>query len=252
MKKYIGVIVLCILFLVIGYFVGVFLPYKDMSCVVSDTPIPRGEYYNIFINLAVAIGTLLAVLVALFSNEIRSWFKKVSYVIQLNNDNIVEEIEDIKGTKKAKKYYNCISILNNGNINAQNCELYLEGANFTPKDTNAKESLNVGNTPICWDDYKNTTVYIPSQGKKVLLWFSIEKPQKQSTPDGKDYLSAAEINIIGLNNIESKAGKWELNYCLYSMTSKPKKFTLTIEWNGKWEEREKEMRNGLTIKLINV
>ena len=55
------------------------------------------------------------------------------------------------------------------------------------------------------------------EGKKVLLWFSIEKPQKQSTPDGKDYLSAAEINIIGLNNIESKAGKWELNYCLYSI-----------------------------------
>ena len=44
-----------------------------------------------------------AVIVALFLDEIRSLFKKVTFVIQLNSDEAIEEVENIKGTKKSEK-----------------------------------------------------------------------------------------------------------------------------------------------------
>lgn len=50
-------------------------------------------------------------------------------------------------------------------------------------------------------------------------------------------------------DVETKSGKWELTYCLNSINSKPMKFKYIIEWNGEWEERQKEMSDNLTMKL---
>ena len=85
-----------------------------------------------------------------------------------------------------------------------------------------------------------------------MLLFEIIAPQQQSTPDGKTNTIPATLNILGLKNIEAKAGKWELIYCLYSISSKPQKFKYIIEWNGEWEGRQTEMKNILTMKLEMV
>lgn len=242
--------IIIILLMGISYVIGVYYPFIEDPIAINDDPISKGDYYSIFIDSIVAICTFGAIIVALFADEIRGLVKKVDFEIRFSNNNIVEDVEDIKGSKKAKRYHNSLLIINNGNINAQNCELYLEDATFTTG--NSQIDLNINNSPICWNENKNTSVYIPSQGKKVLFLFSICKPQNQSTPDGKNDFVPPQLQIAGLEDIESKAGKWELIYCLYSTTSKPKKFKVTIEWDGNWEEREKEMKNNLTMKLENI
>lgn len=240
------VVLLCFASLIIGYFLGVFLPFGLGPCNMSNEPISKGDYYGNFINGFVALGTCSAVIVALFLDEIRSLFKKVTFNIQLDNEEAIEEVENIKGTKKAKRYHNSIQFFNNGNINAQNCELYLESAKFTSE--NSTSTLTVENTPINWNQ-DNNIVYIPYQGKKVLPLFEIIAPQKQSTPDGKTDIIPAVLRILGLRDTDAKAGQWELIYCLYSTNSKPQKFKYIIEWNGSWEERQTEMRNFLKMKL---
>ena len=176
------VLLLCGISLIIGYFLGVFLPLGLGPCEMTNTPISKGDYYGNVINGFVAFGTCSAVIVALFLDEIRSLFKKVTFVIQLNSDEAIEEVENIKGTKKARRYHNSIQFFNNGNINAQNCELYVESASFI--SDNSTTTLTVENAPINWN-LGNNIVYIPYQGKKVLPLFEIIAPQKQSTPDGK-------------------------------------------------------------------
>lgn len=213
---------------------------------MTNTPISKGDYYGNVINGFVAFGTCSAVIVALFLDEIRSLFKKVTFVIQLNSDEAIEEVENIKGTKKARRYHNSIQFFNNGNINAQNCELYVESASFI--SDNSITTLTVENAPINWN-LVNNIVYIPYQGKKVLPLFEIIAPQKQSTPDGKTDIIPAALKILGLKNIEAKAGKWEIIYCLYSTNSKPQKFKYIVEWNGNWEERQTEMKDILKMKL---
>lgn len=240
------ILVFCIIFFIIGYFFGVFLPFNLVVIEISDAPISKGDYYGNIINGFVAIGTCLAVVVALFNNEIRSFFKKVSFNICLDNNEIIEDVEDIKGTKKAKRYHNSIQFYNNGNINAQNCELYVESAKFILGDTSTR--LTVENEPINWNLYNNN-VYIPYQGKKVLQVLEIIAPKKQSTPGGKVDTIPAKIEILGLKDIEPKKGKWEIVYCLYSTNSKPNKFKYVVDWNGEWEERQTEMKNNLKVNL---
>lgn len=237
---------LCFISLIIGYILGMFLPLTLGVCEVSNEPISKGDYYGNVINGFVAFGTCSAVIVALFLDEIRAVFKKVTFDIRLDNEVAIEDVENIKGTKKAKRYHNSIQFFNNGNINAQNCELYLEKALFISE--NSTTTLNVENAPINWNS-GNGIVYVPYQGKKVLPLFEIVAPQKQSTPDGKTDIIPATIKILGLKNIESKAGKWELIYCLYSINSKPQKFKYIVEWNGNWEDRQTEMKDILKMKL---
>lgn len=240
------VLLLCGISLIIGYFLGVFLPLGLGPCEMTNTPISKGDYYGNVINGFVAFGTCSAVIVALFLDEIRSLFKKVAFVIQLNSDEAIEEVENIKGTKKARRYHNSIQFFNNGNINAQNCELYVESASFI--SDNSTTTLTVENAPINWN-LGNNIVYIPYQGKKVLPLFEIIAPQKQSTPDGKTDIIPATLKMLGLKNIEAKAGKWEIIYCLYSTNSKPQKFKYIVEWNGNWDERQTEMKDILKMKL---
>lgn len=240
------VLLLCGISLIIGYFLGVFLPLGLGPCEMTNTPISKGDYYGNVINGFVAFGTCSAVIVALFLDEIRSLLKKVTFVIQLNSDEAIEEVENIKGTKKARRYHNSIQFFNNGNINAQNCELYVESASFI--SDNSTTTLTVENAPINWN-LGNNIVYIPYQGKKVLPLFEIIAPQKQSTPDGKTDIIPATLKMLGLKNIEAKAGKWEIIYCLYSTNSKPQKFKYIVEWNGNWEERQTEMKDILKMKL---
>lgn len=239
-------VLVCIVSVIAGYFLGIFLPLGLGPCEISNTPISKGDYYGNIINGFVAFGTCSAVVVALFLEEIRSLFKKVTFVIQLNSDEAIEELEDIKGTKKARRYHNSIQFFNNGNINAQNCELYIESAAFI--SDNSTITLTIENAPINWN-LGNNIVYIPYQGKKVLPLFEIIAPQKQSTPDGNTDIIPASLNILGLKNVEAKSGKWEIVYCLYSTNSKPQKFKYIVEWNGKWEERQTEMKNILKMKL---
>ena len=89
------VLLLCGISLIIGYFLGVFLPLGLGPCEMTNTPISKGDYYGNVINGFVAFGTCSAVIVALFLDEIRSLFKKVTFVIQLNSDEAIEEVENL-------------------------------------------------------------------------------------------------------------------------------------------------------------
>lgn len=145
------------------------------------------------------------------------------------------------------------SFFNTGNINAQNCELYLENAEFFFENSSrCATSLSVGNEPISWNN-ANTSVYIPAQGKKVLHIFEMIAPQKQTNPDGKiDNIKPVEYVFLGLPSMEAKKGKWELTYCLYSTNSKPQRFKYSVVWNETWEDRQTEMKNMLTMKLEQI
>lgn len=235
-----------VLLLFVGYSLGVLLPPWFLNLTrIANGPINRGDYLLIVVGAFTALGTFSAAVVALFMNEIRGLFKKVSYNIRLDSPEAIEDVVDIKGSKKAKRYHNSVQFHNEGNINALNCELYVENAELT--ENGITTPLNWENAPIKWG-----AEYIPYQGKRILPIFEITAPQKQSTPDGKINELPGQINIAGLKAVEARAGSWSIDYCLYSASAKPKKFRLLINWNGKWEERQKEMKEMLKMSLTMI
>lgn len=234
----------CIVCFSLGYVSG--NSFVIGPCEVLNTPITKGDFYANWINASSAVGTILAVVVALFLEEIRGLFKKVKFQISLKSEEALEDVADFQGTKKAIRYHNSIHISNCGNINARNCELYLESASFS--SNNVSTALPVENAPIKWNK-DNNSIYIPFQGTKILPIFEFLAPQKQSTPGGEAIEVPAKLKILGLTDVETKAGKWELTYCLNSINSKLMKFKYIIEWSGEWEERQKEMSHKLKMKL---
>lgn len=243
-------ILMSIVVLLIGYTMGVLLPPHFISqSQISDAPISRGDYYLILVGVLTAFGTLSAAAVALFMNEIRSTFKKVVYDINLDYEEIKEEVIEIKGNKKAKRYFNSCLFANTGNINALNCELYIESASF--KANEITSLLTWENAPIKWSE-EHSMSYIPSKGKRMLPLFEITAPERQSTPDGKTTITPGQIKIAGLKPCEAKGGCWEMIYCIYSSTAKPQKFKLIVDWNGKWEDRQTEMKNMLHLTLTMI
>lgn len=239
----------------IGYFFKAHFLCHWNTITLIDEPIPKIEYYQFLVNIFETIGTCATVIVALFLNEIRSCFKKVSFDITLSSEDAIEELEDIRGIRRALKYYNCIQFFNKGNINAHNCELYLENAIFFPFENNKNgDFVSVGNDPINWGYNRSSMIYIPAQGKKFVRVFEMIAPQKQSNPNGQsDNTTPVQYFFLGfIRNIEAKKGKWELTYCLNSTNSKPVRIKLNVEWTGEWEQRQVDMKKFLTMKLERV
>lgn len=244
--RWIKIIIPCVIFFAIGY---IFRLCETIGAVkVSHAPITIGDFYANLIGTFSAFGTICAVIVALFLEEIRALFKKVSFKIELANEEVAEDLENFQKTKKAIRYHNEVHIANIGNINARNCELYIENANFSSESS--LNTISVENTPIKWNK-DSDSVYIPNLGKKVLRIFEFIAPQQQATPEGDNGEIPAKFKILGLPDTDAinSQCQWEITYCLNSINSKPLKFKFTINWNGKWEDRQKEMVKNLTMNL---
>lgn len=238
--KYLGIVVftLCsigVFMLLMGCISGFELSNTDKIQVLSA--------YTTFI-LAVA---------AFFKEEVRCWFIKSKFDIQLDPKGLEESNTLQKGGGlKAAYYQQKLIIENTGNTVALNCGLYILSAvytsdNITPKEKNllSKKATSCINGVL--------SHYIPPREKETLVLLELTEPQKQSSPDGKDGNTPTHnIQILGLESIPIPAnekGKWTIRYSLRQENGESKHFLCIIEWDGKWHQRATEMRSALTVKI---
>ena len=163
-----------------------------------------------------------------------------------------EETENIKETKKATKYYSVSNLTNIGNINADDCKLFIDKITF--KSDNKTETILAESKPVTIHETQER-IYIPSQGKISLHLFELLQPQKSSTSDGhgKEDIPP-QLKILGYPNIYVvKGGEWICSYSFHSSSMlKPQQFKVKISWDGNWEHRLTEMESNLKIELIKL
>lgn len=248
MKWYFKLLILMAL-LIVGFFIGYFIPREARLSVVDQT-LGKGDYWSLYINVFEAIATFLAVIVALFLNELRAMFKKVRFNVDASN--IIEELETHSGSKKASEYNGSIVITNNGNINADGCEIYLEEVEVSVDGQIDK--LNTDYEPIEWSK-ENTSVYIPINGKKILTLFHAKAPCKVSQPDQQADRIPAQIEFLGVNdpvifrNNEHSQSIYKLTYSLTTRNAKPKRIKYTITWLGEWQDRLADFKGNLKVDV---
>lgn len=238
---------------IFAYLVGNFVPVKVFIPNIDwDKKICAGEVFYYFICGIQATGTVAAVVVALFSENIKGYFRKPKLSIDLHNKELIEEFDNSDGKNiKAKRYHNSIDIFNQGNTNAENCEICIESISFWGLGMNESSELLQNEQELNWsgNEHRNKT-YIPVQGKKSFLIYEIFPPEQQGTPNGNTESIPPKL-LIGGYKIPSEycGGKWDVIICLYTPTLKPHKFKVTIEWDGSWENRQMEMRRKVTNKI---
>ncbi|WP_165042610.1 hypothetical protein [Dysgonomonas sp. ZJ709] len=238
----------------VGYIIAAFIPIDFFKPQFEPDTISKGQYYGNLVELLGATGTITAVIVALFLDDIKSLFKKVKFQVQLINEEISEEIGKGQGsTKKAVRYFHSIEIINNGNINADNCQLYLENLTFKNDSLKHPIKLLTKNSPIKWEQVDKDEVYIPRSGKKIMEIFYISPPQITGTPEQSGDPIPAKLSLIGADiEHEYLGGKWIADLCIYSSNCQPFKFKVEIDWNGEWHDRQKEMNNMIKVNINKI
>lgn len=244
-------IFIALIFLIVGYFIGVFLPY-NIRPEIEYKPLTSGEYYYYTITTFGVIATGFTIIVALFKDDIISFFKHVKFQFDfMESKKLHEDTENVQGTKKAIKYYSVVNLNNIGNISADNCELFIDRIIFTSE--NRTDILLAESKPISLLERKER-VYIPSQGKIPLHLFELHRPQKSSTPEGQRNDIPSKLKILGFTDISvEKGGEWKCTYSFHSSSMlKPQRFEVIIYWDGNWEHRLTEMNSNLKIELTQL
>ncbi|MBR0041782.1 MAG: hypothetical protein IJP36_02175 [Bacteroides sp.] len=252
MKK----VLLIILLVIIMYILGSLFPIKIFTFDIDwNEPTTPGELFYYFICLVQAIGTVCAVIIALFNDSIKAFFKKPKLDINLGSDNVLEELNIINSPedeRKAIKYYNVVDISNNGNANADDCEVYLEKISFTGLGSGSPVTIMRNDFQINWNGNEEKKVtYIPIHGKKSFQLFEMLPPEEQGTPGGAAQQLPASLKIgYYMVPSEYRGGKWEATFGMYSPTlSSPIKIEVLIEWDGSWEKRQMEMKSKLKTTI---
>ena len=254
MKKKIMFFLVAVL---IAYLIGVFFPIQSLTFNVDySIKISSGDLFYYFVSLVQAIATIGAVIVALFSDNIKAYMKRPILEISLHSEDLIEELENNGDlNKKAKRYHNSIDIFNKGNGNVENCEICIESILFKGMGASTYSTITDNESHIYWNSREEQkTTYIPVQGKKNFLLYEIFPPEEQGTPGGGKLAQIPARLKIGEVNIPEEycGGEWKVHLCLYSPCMQPTKFTITIKWDGDWENRQMEMKNKVsnTIELF--
>ena len=251
-KKQIWIAILIIA--VVAYFTGNFIPIKILVPNIDwDKKISSGDLFYYSICCIQALGTVAAVVIALFSENIKGYFRKPELCIELHNNELIEELNNNgERNRKAKRYYNLIDIFNKGNINAENCEICIDSILFWGLGMNMPIELLQSEHMIYWNgNEQRKSTYFPVQGKKSFQIFEIFPPEEQGTPSGGNTATIPPKFVVGSYKIPDEycGGKWEVIICLYTPTLKPQKFKVIIEWDGSWENRQMEMKSKVTNKI---
>ena len=239
---------------IIAYIIGNLVPIEFLKPKIKVTEIESAEYYNLMIGSISAIVTFLAVVIALFKEDIRKWWEYSKVEASIPEQSFYEilknNIEPGKRPLEAEKYDCKIEVYNSGNISAMGLEIQLESLVYSGVDFPTPQVIETLGHSICWNGQKESKINLPPEGKKSISILALNAPEQQSSPEGKDVSIPCMLSIAGIENPKDYLrGKWTAAFAIFSTNAKPIRFKIVIDWNGRWENRVTEMKNHLTINL---
>lgn len=247
-------IILISIAIILAYCIGLWIPIEYLKPTIKEEEIGKGEYYRLIISIISAFITFTAVLVALFKDDLREYWKFARINFSIPDNHTIEITNDVSNGQsdevlQAKKYISRVEIQNTGNLPLLNSEIYLEKLEYFPKDSTIPQFVECSGSPIKWNGSAVETIIIPPSGKKMVTIVEIFAPEKISTPDSAKENKPAKLIIGNLENkLGDNKGKWHATYTVYAQNHKAKSFVITIEWNGLWKSRLTEMNNYFKIQ----
>jgi hypothetical protein len=234
-------LVLVIVF-IIGYIVGWLWPIHSVMYQLSEEPVDKGVNLSNLIAIFAAFFTLMAVVVALFKDEIVGNFKSVDVTEDLLSSSVEEYLNENQGggDPTVVKYYNQIFFKNRGNVNALDCELTVESIDFKSRTDLHYKPVSVAKRKVLLGGLERT--YIPKDGGKRetdLLEIMVSEE-----PDGNKKTQL----LIANNPVAAKAGTWIVEYCINMSNAAVRHCKFEISWDGVWHDHKNNMQ--IEIKKI--
>lgn len=256
-KKYLkyGLLVLSLL---VGYIIGNYFPIEILKPNFPETDtLSKSEYYRFIVSIISALITFCAVMVALFKDDLREYWKRPKLIFSEPSQMTTEEFNNNSETGSstdtlvANKYISRIEIKNNGNLPSINTEIFLEKLEFKEKDTNILQAIECYGKPLEWNGSESTSMVLPAGAKKLIDIVTITSPEKISRPDSPTSKNPSKIIIGGIQNTKEQIkGTWYATFGLYSQNHSPISFKIEMEWTGIWKPRLTEFKTQYQIKKV--
>ena len=249
-----GVFISCLLYLlfILGGIVAIVVlllttpKISHGSAAITD---PWQACYYVFTIIG-SIGTLSAVIVALYKEELMRWINSPDLDFEKIGNGLVAINDSQVGV--APDNYECsIRIINKGTSIATGCKIFIHSLKYN-KNRNydrLKSDNKVQNKKqLTWT---SGNVDIPVNIPSDILLFQIMNPNQIGTPQTG---VAAQMPRIVLNGYQlakdkSEKGLWEIEYYITMRSGNVSKFLLTIDWDGSWSDNEEDMLDKVKIDL---
>lgn len=197
-----------------------------------------------------SIGTLAAVIVALFKEELMRWINSPDLNFTLIGNGLTANNDSQVGTTPDS--YECyIRITNQGSNLASGCKAFLQSIRYN-KNNNTERLKPITNIQkkkqLQWT---SSSVDIPVDIPSEIMLFQILNPNQLGTPQGGNVSQKPQIVLNGcqLNKNCSEKGLWEIEYYITMGSGNVSKFMLTINWDGTWCDNEEDMLDKVKIQL---
>lgn len=194
-----------------------------------------------------AIGTVLAVVVALTKEAIMKWLYSPSLRTSLIDNGITENIPENQRVPEANSFDCFATIDNNGSLAALGCKVYVSDIKYGKSKTNIKSVKNSGGKQLRWTSQMvDIPIGIPS---KIKL-FEIVNPNSVGTP-GKEATTNPKISFNGLElkNHYLEKGYWSIEYYISCKNGNASMFVLNVEWTGEFKSRATDMAEVLKVQI---
>ena len=194
-----------------------------------------------------AIGTVLAVIVALTKESIMKWLYAPSLTMSLIDSGVTENIPENQRVPEANSFECLVSIDNKGSLAALGCKVYVSDIKYGRSKSNIKSIKNSGSKQLRWTSQGvDIPIGIPS---KIKL-FEIINPNSIGTP-GKEVAANPKIlfNGLELKSHYLEKGYWTIEYYISCKNGNASKFVLNVEWSGEFKSRATDMTEVLKVQI---
>ena len=243
------------------FIIGVFVGYSYDLLRIKNTQLLADlsffEFSSLLVRGIAAVFTLLAVIVALFKEDIRKIWEYSDIQVNLSSAGFKEiqkkQNENISGnaleTIRVDQYCCDLHVINKGNITAISNEILIEGITFKGVNFPKPITVDINQTKLTWIGGDEERVDLPRNTLRKSTILSIHSPESVSPP-GETNLNPKSHIIIGKNRIINHGnGTYEIEFIVSGNNNSPIRYLLALDWNGQWANRKMEMDKHIHFKL---
>lgn len=215
-------------------------------------------------NWLAAVSTLLAVVVALFREDIVGWWRRPHLVLELRGEPPdSQRIPAIRTSKTPQgttveilmAYYLRIWIMNDGNVSAENVQVFVSALRRKQANGEYKKITNFLPMNLRWSHTSNENgsgkIFAERISPKMGRYCDLAHIMQSE----RNIPIVAELDVEVVPNTEShklKAGVYEIDLSIAASNAKPTKKTIEMNFMGKWFHDEMEMlREGVGLRIVS-
>lgn len=229
---------------------GIILWFCSSKTTIKEQPYydPWQISYYVF-QIIGALGTVAAVIVALFKEAIMKWLYSPSLKVSLIDDGISENIpNETQRVPEATAFECFVQIENVGSLASLGCKINISDIKFGKTKSNIKSIKTTNTKQLRWS---SPAVDIPIGIPSKITLFEIINPDSIGTPSSTPNSQKALISFNGceLKKHHAEKGVWIIEYFISSKNGEAKLFEATVEWNGEFKSRATDMAEILKVQI---